>query len=237
MAIDDPGLIETRGGALFTASLNAAKVAWLFEGAPHSLPALIELSTQGKPMPHFPLKVTFRGRVKLEKTKLDSQNVCGVMAGTGAKASDSLALSAHLDHLGIDPDAKSADKIYNGAMDNASGIATLIETARALKAEGKRPARSIVFVAVTAEEKGLLGSRYFANRTPATAGEIVANVNFDMFLPIHTMRKVMVLGMDESTLRAPLEEVTARWEQLLEHEARILSEQAPGSRIHSGVSK
>ena len=209
MAIDDQGLVENPG-PLFAASLNAAKVAWLFEGAPHSLAQLIDLSTQGKPMPHFALKVNFRGRAKLEKSRLNSHNVCGVMIGAGAKAAESIVLSAHLDHLGFDPHAKGADKIYNGAMDNASGIATLIETARTIKAGGKRPARSIVFVAVTAEEKGLLGSRYFANRTPAAAGAIVANLNFDMFLPIHAMRKVMALGMEESTLRAPLEEVTAR---------------------------
>ena len=208
MAIDDPALSGNRIPT-FDAALNAAKVAWLFDGAAHSLASLLELSTKGRPMPRFPLNVTFRGRSKLEKTKLASENVCGVIPGTG-RGSELLVLSAHLDHLGLDPNARGADKIYNGAMDNASGIATLIETARAIKRSGRRPARSVVFVAVTAEEKGLLGSRYFVNRLPAQTGVVVANINFDMFLPIHAMRKVMAFGMEESTLRQPLEEVTAR---------------------------
>ena len=142
----------------------------------------------------------------MEKTRLVSHNVCGLLKGT--QPAESVVLSAHLDHLGVDPGAKGADKVYNGAMDNASGIATLIETARIMRASKVR--RSIVFVAVTAEEKGLLGSHYFAHRPPAASGAIVADINFDMFLPIHAMKKAMALGLEESTLRQPLEEVTAR---------------------------
>ena len=77
-----------------------------------------------------------------------------------------------------------------------------------MKANHVHPLRSIVFVAVTAEEKGLLGSRFFANRAPAVAGTIVADINFDMYLPIHAMRKVMAFGLEESSLRKPLETVT-----------------------------
>jgi Peptidase family M28 len=208
MSLGDPELSGDRRPS-FNATMNEATMAWLFEGAPHSLGNLLDMATAGKPLPRFPLNVTFRGRAKVEKTRLVSQNVCGVLAGN-AKAGESLVLSAHLDHLGVNPAATGTDKIYNGAMDNASGIATLIETARAMKAAGNRPARAVVFVAVTAEEKGLLGSRFFANRPPAAAGVMVANINFDMFLPIHAMKQVMAFGMEESSLRKPLAEAATR---------------------------
>lgn len=202
MALDGQSAIASVG-----ASLNTAKSGWLLDGAPHSLQELLDLSTAGKVLPRFPLAVKFSATARLEKTKLTSENVCGVLKGRNPR--ESVVLSAHLDHLGENPEAEGADKIYNGAMDNASGIATLIETARWMRTASK-PARSIVFVAVTAEEKGLLGSQYFANRPPRAAGTMVANINMDMFLPIHAMKKVMVLGGDESTLRVPLETVAAQ---------------------------
>ena len=213
MSIDDP-VLSGGGTPLLSASLNAAKSEWLFEGAPQPLASLLELATAGQPLPRFPLNgITIRARAKVEKKRLDSQNVCGMLPGS--QPGESVVLSAHIDHLGTDPNATGADKIYNGAMDNASGIATLIETARAMsKAGGKSgarpPRRSILFVAVTAEEKGLLGSRFFANRAPAAAGTMVANINMDMFLPIHAMKKVMAFGLEESSLRANMEAVTAR---------------------------
>jgi len=94
-------------------------------------------------------------------------------------------------------------------MDNASGVATLIEAARTLAGKPVRPRRSILFLAVTAEEGGLLGSRCFAAR-PGVNGRIAANLNADMFLPIHPLRSVVALGIEESTLRAPLEKVAGR---------------------------
>jgi Zn-dependent M28 family amino/carboxypeptidase len=108
-------------------------------------------------------------------------------------------LSAHLDHVGSG-EPIDGDGIYNGAMDNASGVATLIETAAAIGQKPQRPRRSLVFLAVTAEEKGLLGSRYYANHPTVPGGRIVANVNTDMFLPIVPMRSVSVPGIDESDL-------------------------------------
>jgi Zn-dependent M28 family amino/carboxypeptidase len=97
----------------------------------------------------------------------------------------------------------SGDAIYNGAMDNASGIATLIETAAAAAAK-KSAKRSIIFLAVTAEEKGLLGSRYYANRPTVPATSIVANLNTDMFLPLFPLHSVIVQGLEESDLAGDL---------------------------------
>jgi Zn-dependent M28 family amino/carboxypeptidase len=98
----------------------------------------------------------------------------------------------------------AGDEIYNGAMDNASGIATLIETARVLKDMNALPKRSIVFAAVTGEEKGLLGSRHFAAHPSVGEGAIVANLNNDMFSPFFPLKSVVVQGLEESDLAADL---------------------------------
>jgi Zn-dependent M28 family amino/carboxypeptidase len=128
--------------------------------------------------------------------------VVGLLRGSDATLRDEyIVLSGHLDHLGIGG-AVNGDRIYNGAMDNASGIASLIETARTLAARSPRPKRSVLFVAVTAEEKGLLGSRYFASHPTVPAKSLVANINMDMFLPLFPMKAVMVFGLDESEVGA-----------------------------------
>ncbi len=107
-------------------------------------------------------------------------------------------LSAHLDGLGVGQPI-DGDAINNGAMDNASGVASLLEQAAALKA-GAPPKRSILFVAVTAEEQGLLGSQYFAERPTVLKSALVANVNMDMFMPFKPASHIVVMGEDESTL-------------------------------------
>jgi Zn-dependent M28 family amino/carboxypeptidase len=110
-----------------------------------------------------------------------------------------VVVSAHLDHLGVG-EPINGDKIYNGAMDNASGVAAILEVANSLHESGAKPARSILFIAVTSEENGLLGSRYFAAHPTVPHGSIVANVNTDMFLPLFPLKTLMVLGLDESDL-------------------------------------
>ncbi len=99
------------------------------------------------------------------------------------------------------------DRIYNGAMDNASGIATLLGAARRLG--DAPPRRSIVFLALTAEEQGLLGSRYFAAHPTVARDAIVADVNVDMFLPLYPMRSVIGYGADESDLGDDLRRAAA----------------------------
>src|SRR5438552_18150969 len=107
--------------------------------------------------------------------------------------------SARLDDLGVG-EPINGDRIYNGAMDNASGTAAILEVATELHDMRQRAARSILFVAVTGEEKGELGSRYFAAHPTVPASSIVANVNTDMFLPLFPLKTLMVLGLDESDL-------------------------------------
>jgi Zn-dependent M28 family amino/carboxypeptidase len=108
-------------------------------------------------------------------------------------------LTAHLDHIGISRPV-NGDSINNGAMDNASGTALLMDAARQLAANRAALERSIVFAAVTAEEKGLLGSRYYSFNPTVPSGAIVANINTDMFLPIIPLKMIMVNGLEESDL-------------------------------------
>ena len=121
--------------------------------------------------------------------------------------SEYVILSAHLDHLGVG-EPVNGDAIFNGAMDDASGIASLIEIARSLKAGNVKTKRSILFLAVTGEEKGELGSLYFAQRS-TVPGRIVADINMDMFLPLFPLRYLEVQGLNESTLGDDIRAVAA----------------------------
>lgn len=193
-------------GLHFSVSLNPAESEIVFEGTGQSFKQMLALMDKGERLPRFALPFRVSALASVQESEVSSPNVCGMIRGSGDEA---VVLSAHLDHIGVGG-AINGDRIYNGAMDNASGIATMIEVARAITARRVEPRRSILFAAVTAEEKGLLGSRYFAANPPVPASQIAANINFDMYLPIHPLRHLMVLGLEESTLRAPLERVAAK---------------------------
>ncbi len=151
------------------------------------------------PLPRFPIPARLRARVKVRRSTARCWNVVGQLRGSDPDLRQEYVVgSAHLDHLGIG-EPINGDPIYSGAMDNASGVATLIEIAKAMKESGQRPKRSLVFLAVTGEEKGLLGSEYFAKH-PTVSGPIVADLNMDMFLPLFPMKYLEVMGLDESTL-------------------------------------
>ncbi|MES1972780.1 MAG: M28 family metallopeptidase [Pseudomonadota bacterium] len=129
-----------------------------------------------------------------------SSNVAGIIPGSDPKAGDEVViLSAHLDHLGVRPELQG-DTIFNGAEDNAVGIASLIEEAKRFKASGKAPRRSVMFLAVTAEEKGLIGSSYFAAHPTVPLERIVADVNLDMPVLNYKFEDMTVFGADRSSL-------------------------------------
>ncbi len=197
MALADASLDDTAGQEA-SITFNPAKAERLFEGSGRTFAEILKIADEGKALPHFPLPTSVRAAVAVDSQIVESQNVVGVVRGTDPVLSgEFVVLTAHLDHLGLGAEI-NGDSVYNGTMDNASGIATLLESAKAVVAA--RPKRSVVFVAVTAEEKGLLGSRYYAlNPTVAREG-IVANINMDMFLPLFPMKMLMVLGLDESEL-------------------------------------
>jgi len=209
MTLVDPRFNDLAGMKV-SASINPASAERLFAGSGRTFADLLALASDRKPLPRFALPSTLRARVTLDSTTIESDNVAALLpGGDPTLAREHVVLTAHLDHVGIGA-AVNGDRIYNGAMDNASGIATLIEVARQLAAAASRPKRSVVFVAVTAEEHGLLGSRHFAGEPTVPKDSIIANINMDMFLPLFPMKSVMVLGLDESDLGDRLREVAAR---------------------------
>ncbi|HEV3198317.1 MAG TPA: M20/M25/M40 family metallo-hydrolase, partial [Bryobacteraceae bacterium] len=199
VSLADPALQETVGQAIAIA-INLRGAEKFFAGSGHSFEEIQRLARANEPLPKFPLTASLRAKTAMKLDSLESPNVIGRLPGADRKLKNEyVVLSAHLDHLGVGRPV-NGDTIYNGAMDDASGIATILEVARILKASGARPKRSIVFLAVTAEEKGELGSRYFAAHPTVPAGQIVADINLDMFLPLYALKYIEVQGLGESTL-------------------------------------
>jgi Peptidase family M28 len=199
MSLADPALDDTPGQQL-SVMWNPAHADRLLEGSKHTFGELLALVDAGKPVPSFPLPLRLKATTTVERATVESQNVAAILPGSDPQRRDEyVVVSAHLDHLGIGG-AVNGDTIYNGAMDNASGIAAILEVATQLRERSAKPARSILFVAVTGEEKGELGSRYFAVHPTVRQNRIVANVNTDMFLPLFPLKTLMVLGLDESDL-------------------------------------
>lgn len=190
-------------------TVNSAHSDKFLSGSGHTFAELIALSEAGKPLPVFPIPASLEATVRVEHNEVKSQNVAAIYPGSDSSLKrEFVVLSAHLDHLGQGK-AVNGDAIYNGAMDNASGVATLIETAASLRHMGARLRRSVLFVAVTGEEKGLLGSRYFAGNPPVDAADMVANLNVDMFLPLFPLRILTAIGAEESDLGDRLRAVAA----------------------------
>ena len=206
LTLADPALDETAGQAL-AVTVNPARAEKFFFGSGRSFVDILALSNDSKPLPRFVLPTSVRATVTVATSDIESQNVAGILPGTDARLkSEFVVLSAHLDHVGVGRPI-NGDTISNGAMDNASGIATLIETAMTIKDTNKTFKRSVVFLAVTAEEKGLLGSRYYANHPTVPAAAMVANLNTDMFLPLFPLKSVIVQGLEESNLATELRQV------------------------------
>ncbi len=181
-----------------TATLDPAAAELLFAASGRTFAQMLALAEAGETLPRFELNQRLRGQVAATDTALSSPNVVALLPGRDKRLkAEHVVLTGHLDHLGVGKPV-NGDAIYNGAMDNASGIASMLESARALKKA--RPKRSILFVAVTAEERGLLGSHYFANRPTVPARSLAANINMDMYLPLWPFTHVTAIGAEESTL-------------------------------------
>ncbi len=199
MTLSDPTMDDMRGLKL-AVGINPAKAEILFTGTGHTFAEILALADANKPLPHFAIPKKIKAIASVKRVNVESQNVAAVLPGNDPQLKNEyVVFSAHLDHLGVGKPI-NGDAIFNGAMDNASGVATLIEVASQLKDSGLKLKRSVLFVAVTGEEKGLLGSRYFANMPTVDAKSIVANINTDMYLPIFPMKRLTIYGLDESDL-------------------------------------
>ena len=140
-----------------------------------------------------------------------SPNVVGILEGSDpVLKSEYVVMSAHLDHIGVNQNAPGDDKINNGALDNASGTSIMMEVARAYVNSGVRPKRSIIFAAVTAEEKGLLGAQYFATYPTVPQNKIIGNVNVDMPVLLYDFVDVIAFGSHRSSLGAVVDRAAAQ---------------------------
>ncbi|HEX4960344.1 MAG TPA: M28 family metallopeptidase [Thermoanaerobaculia bacterium] len=200
MDLAGPEFNET-AGLRMSLTFNPAQAEKLFAGSGHTFAELAALGKDRKPLPRFPLIASLKAHASVKQSEVESANVLARLPGTDPKlAGEVVVLSAHVDHVGIG-EPIDGDRIYNGAMDDGSGSALLLDMAANLKkSPAAKPRRSILFAFVTAEEKGLLGSKYFAAHPTVAAKSIVADVNVDMFLPIVPLKVLKVGGIAESDL-------------------------------------
>lgn len=199
MALADPKLDDTKGISLLVV-FNPADADKLFQGSGHTFQELADLAKDRKPLPRFPLTARIKARSRLIEKDVESANVVAKFPGSDpALKGQYVVLSSHMDHLGIG-EPINGDNLYNGAMDNASGCALNLDIAQYLHRSNVKLGRSVLFVFVTAEEKGLLGSRYFAANPTVPSNAMVADINTDMFLPIFPLKVLTVYGLAESSL-------------------------------------
>ena len=192
--------VQNISGQKVSLSITQRGAQKLFTGAAHALSDIGQLARDGKPLPRFDLPGRLKVQAAVTRETFEASNVAGLFEGSDpALKSEVVVMTSHLDHVGIGR-AVNGDSLYNGAMDDASGVASMIEIARMLKTSGVTTKRSVMFVAVAAEEKGLLGSRYFAAHPTVPFAKIVANINLDMFLPLFPLKVIEVQGLAESSL-------------------------------------
>ncbi len=155
------------------------------------------------------LPVKLRAHMVSKVRPFEGNNVIGMLRGSDPRlSSEAVMYTAHYDHLGIRPDMPG-DNIYNGAQDNATGCAILLELARAYGTTSQRPRRSVMFASVTAEEQGLLGSEYLGKHPPIPAGKITLDLNYDDVKPLGAPEEVEVAGAERTTFY-PVVEATAK---------------------------
>jgi Zn-dependent M28 family amino/carboxypeptidase len=153
------------------------------------------------------LPVRFKAHIESKVRKFVSYNVLGLLPGVQG-GGQAVAYSAHYDHLGIDP-SMSGDNIYNGAVDNGTGCGILLEMAHAFTTSAARPPSPVLFAAVTAEEKGLLGSNYLGKHLPIPAAKIALDLNYDAILPMGMPQSVNVTGAERTSFYPTVERTAA----------------------------
>lgn len=199
MDLDDPAFSEIAGMRI-ALGFNPAQAEKLFVGSGHTFRELAILAKDRKVLPRFPLAFSLKAKTTVHETRLESANVIARLPGSDPKLKDEyVVLSAHIDHVGIGAPI-NGDKIYNGAMDDGSGCAMLLDLAATLHSSHEKLRRSLLFAFVVAEEKGLLGSKYFASHPTVPIRAMVADIHTDMFLPIAPGKTLIVKGLVESDL-------------------------------------
>lgn len=191
------------------ASVNIDSAPKLFQGTPQSWDQIVEAAeAEGGAVSGFPLPLTLQLKQTSVHDQVTSANVIGMIEGTDPTLrNEIIVLTGHLDHIGITRGIEG-DQINNGALDNASGIATMLDAARMLQ-NGPALKRSVMFIALTAEEKGLLGAQYFALNPTMPERSVVANVNLDMPILTYPFSDLVVFGGARSTIINSVETAAA----------------------------
>ncbi len=190
---------DTTGQSMLSLYLPRARAAEILTAAGQDLGRLGPKAASGGMVP-VPLNLSLAVRSDTRVRRFTSSNVIGKIEGTNrSQGGDAVVYTAHWDHLGRDTTLKG-DQIYNGAVDNAGGVAQLLEIARALMRSAPRPPRTIVFIATTAEEPGLLGASYYVAHPTYPLVHTLAEINLDFFLPWGRTRDVINYGPTGSTL-------------------------------------
>lgn len=204
----DGRAIDTFPQLAVVANVSAASADAVLNAGGHSATELFRDAREGTLRGFdLPGTITLSARNRIEQTQ--SRNVVALLPGTDAALKrEHVVFSAHLDHLGIGAPVKG-DAIYNGALDNALGVAIMLETAQQLALAKTPPKRSLLFVAVTAEEKGLLGAEWFARNPSVPRDSLVANINMDMPVMRVPTRDVVPIGVEHSSLQAVLDQAAA----------------------------
>ncbi len=203
---DDGRVQDSHPELLGQALLSRAGAAKLFAGGPRSFEEVLAAEAEGTLEP-FPLAIELTLTRRSAHEDLAAPNVAALLpGGDPSRAGETVVFSAHLDHVGVGPEY-DGDSVYNGFYDNAMGVAVLLEAARLLALEPEPPACSVLFLAVTGEEHGLLGSDYFARHPGPAAGRLVADVNLDMPLFLHPLADVVAFGAEHSSLGEAVEEL------------------------------
>ncbi|HXG98838.1 MAG TPA: M20/M25/M40 family metallo-hydrolase [Sphingomicrobium sp.] len=201
--VDKTGQSGSANGLRIILSASPAFTERLFAGAPKTVAAVrAEAAVKGARPRGFALQPSLSIRSESSWEDFKSPEVIAMLPGADpALRNQYVAMMGHLDHLGLKADAKPGeDNVYNGALDNAAGVATLIEAARGFIDSGRPPRRSILFIAHTGEELGLLGADYFAAHPTVPIGQIVGGVDLDMPVPLYQFTDVVAFGGDHSTI-------------------------------------
>lgn len=206
-AFEDISLFYSVAGNL-SVMVNPEAASLLFEDAAYSLKQIFNMEATNN-LRSFQLAVAASFRGSFQQRDFLAPNVVGLLPGSEAQLNDSFVIiSAHYDHLGIGP-VIAADSIYNGVFDNAAGVAAVLEIARVLAALPEKPKRSVLFLFLTGEEKGLLGSSYYVDHPVVPLYKTIANLNVDGLAMFDTFNDVVGVGAELSTLGELLEEVAA----------------------------
>jgi hypothetical protein len=201
--VDPTGKTASQSTKLgLVAAISRGTAEKLFAAARQDLGRTFAAGSKPGSLQGFELPARLRLSDRMQWEDFTSPEVIGLLPGSDPALKDQyVVLMGHLDHLGIKPNAKPGeDAIYNGALDNAAGVATMLEAAREFVASGKPPRRSVLFIANTGEEKGLRGADYFAAHPTVPANSIVGLVDLDMPLLLYPFTDVIAFGADHSTV-------------------------------------